>query len=179
MTLSNGEGEELSSLQLVLCCDDNLGVCSGLVDPSDPEWRAKVREDVLFQNDQDPEIKDEIGAQALCADDEEEKESEIKSDREALQMAILSKSTDLFQDIVIRNQKESSIYYNSLRNNVISTIGERLASEIPSSDIEPETYLPPTETLFSLTSPSLDVVYKLLSELNEGKSTGFSRQYSK
>ena len=60
-----------------------------------------------------------------------------------------------------------------------STIGERLASEIPSSDIEPETYLPPTETLFSLTSPSLDVVYKLLSELNESKSTGFSRQYSK
>ena len=40
-----------------------------------------------------------------------------------------------------------------------STIGERLASEIPSSDIEPETYPPPTETLFSLTPPSLDVVY--------------------
>ena len=43
MTLSNGDGEELSSLQLVLCCDDNLGVCSGLVDPSDPEWREGGR----------------------------------------------------------------------------------------------------------------------------------------
>ena len=60
-------------------------------------------------------------------DDEEEKESEIKSDREALQMAekhleygrfkgneklslVLSKSTDLLQEIVIRNQKKSSIY---------------------------------------------------------------------
>ena len=46
-----------------------------------------------------------------------------------------------------------------------STISERLASEIPASDIEPETYLTPTETSFSLTVPSLDVVYKLLSKL--------------
>ena len=51
-----------------------------------------------------------------------------------------------------------------------STIGERLASEFPASDIEPETYLTPTETSFSLTAPSLDVVYKLLSKLNERKS---------
>ena len=53
-----------------------------------------------------------------------------------------------------------------------STIGERLASEIPSSDIEPETSLPPTETSFSLTPPSLNAVYKLLSKLNERKSAG-------
>ena len=63
------EGEELSSLQLLVnslnascpaqefvCCDNDLEVCSGLVDPSDPEWRTKVREDVLVQNDQDPKI---------------------------------------------------------------------------------------------------------------------------
>ena len=144
------EGEELSSLQLLVnslnascpeqefvCCDDSLEVCSGLVDPEwsglewsglvDPEWRAKVMEDVLVQNDQDPEIQEEFDAKALCVDDEEEKELEIKSDREALQMAkklleyarfkgneklllVLSKSTDLLQEIVIRNQKQSSIY---------------------------------------------------------------------
>ena len=40
-----------------------------------------------IQNDQDPEIQEEIGAKALCVDDKEEKESEIKSDREVLQMA--------------------------------------------------------------------------------------------
>ena len=87
------EGKELSSLQLLVnslnascpvqefvCCDDNLEVCSGLVDPSDPEWRAKVREDVLVQNDQDPEIQEEFDAKALCVNDEEEKESEIKFD---------------------------------------------------------------------------------------------------
>ena len=43
--------------QEFVCYDDELEVCSGLVDPSDPEWRAKVREDVLVQNDQDPEIQ--------------------------------------------------------------------------------------------------------------------------
>ena len=53
-----------------------------------------------------------------------------------------------------------------------STIGERLASEIPASDIEPETYLTPNETSFSLKAPSLNVVYKLLSKLNERKSAG-------
>ena len=53
-----------------------------------------------------------------------------------------------------------------------SAIGERLASEIPGSDIETETYLTPIETSFSLTAPSLDVVYKLLSKLNERKSAG-------
>ena len=53
-----------------------------------------------------------------------------------------------------------------------STIGERLASEIPASDLEPETYLTPTETSFSLTAPSLDVAYKLLSKLNERNLAG-------
>ena len=51
-----------------------------------------------------------------------------------------------------------------------STIGERPASEIPPSDVEPETYLTPTETSFSLKALSLNVVYKLLSKLNERKS---------
>ena len=97
------------------------------MDPSDPEWRAKVWEDVLVQNDQEPEIQEQVGAKALCVDDGEEKAPEIKSDREALQMAeklleyaryegneklslVLSKSTDLLQEIVIRNQEQSSIY---------------------------------------------------------------------
>ena len=88
---------------------------------------SKVREPVLVQNDQDPKIQEEIGAKFLCVDDEEGKAPEIKSNREALQVAeklleyarfkgneklslVLSKSTDLLQEIVIRNQKQSSIY---------------------------------------------------------------------
>ena len=63
---------------------------------------------------------------ALRVDDEEEMAQEIKCDREALQMTeklleyarfkgneklslVLSKSTVLLQEIVIRNQKQSSI----------------------------------------------------------------------
>ena len=50
---------------------------------------TKVREDVLVQNDQDPEklIQEEIGAKPLCVDDEEEKAPQINSDLEALPMA--------------------------------------------------------------------------------------------
>lgn len=94
------EGQELSSLQLLVnsldasCpapefvhCDDNLKVCSSLVDPSDPEWGAKVRKGILVQNDQDPEIQEEIDAKALYVDDKEKKAPEIKSDWEVRQTA--------------------------------------------------------------------------------------------
>ena len=89
------EGEELLSLQLLVnslnascpvqefvCCDDDLEVWSGPVDPSDPEWRTKVREDVLVQNHQDPEILEEIGTTVLCVDDEKEKAPEINSNQD-------------------------------------------------------------------------------------------------
>ena len=81
-----------------------------------------------IQNNEDAEIQEEIGAKVPCVDDEEDKESEIKSDREALQMAeklhleyarfkgneklslVLSKSKDLFEEKVMRNEKQSSIF---------------------------------------------------------------------
>ena len=75
--------------------------------------------------------------------------------------------------LYLLNNPSNTFYEPSLELNLhFSTIGERLASEIPSSDIEPETYLPPTETSFSFTAPSLDIVYKQLSKLNERKSAG-------
>ena len=75
-------------------------------------------------------------------DDEEEKAPGIKSDRKALQMAgklleyarykgneklslVLSKSTDLLQEIVIRNQKQSSIY-DYFKKQLICTNTERV-----------------------------------------------------
>ena len=47
------------------------------------------------------------------------------------------------------------------------------------SDIETETYLTPTETSFSLKAPTLNVVYKLLSKLNERKSAGLDNILNK
>lgn len=80
---------------------------------------VKVKEGVLVQKDEDPEMQEEIGVKVLCVDDEEENALEIKSHGEALLMAeklldfarfkgnekvslVLSKSTDqLEQEIVI------------------------------------------------------------------------------
>lgn len=55
------EGKELSgsqylensidascSIKELVHCEDDLGVCRGIVDESDPEWKLKVREEVLF-----------------------------------------------------------------------------------------------------------------------------------
>ena len=50
-----------------------------------------------------------------------------------------------------------------------SSIGERLASEIPSSNVEHECYLEPTEATFSMKAPTVNVVRKLLLKLNERK----------
>ena len=53
--------------QECVCCDDDLYVCSGIVNLCDPKWRTKVREDILVQNDQDPEIQEETGTKsATC-----------------------------------------------------------------------------------------------------------------
>ena len=66
------EGEELSGLQFLVneidasCstkefvhCEGDLEVCLGIVDESDPEWRAKVREEVLFadKDEMDEELR--------------------------------------------------------------------------------------------------------------------------
>ena len=92
-----------------------------------PHCVIYIKGGVLVQNDQDPQLQEEIGAKALCVVDEEEKANGMKSNREALQMAemlleyarfkgneklslVLSKSPDLHPEIVIRNQKQYSIY---------------------------------------------------------------------
>ena len=85
-----------------------------------------MREDILVQTIKTQKYKKKLVQKALRVDDEEEMAQEIKCDREALQMAeklleyarfkgnekfslVLSKSTVLLQEIVIRNQKQSSI----------------------------------------------------------------------
>ena len=74
-------------------------------------------------------VEGEICVKALCVEEEEEKERapEIKSNREALQTAekfleysrskgnerhslVLSKSTNLLQEIVRQNKKQATIY---------------------------------------------------------------------
>jgi len=53
-----------------------------------------------------------------------------------------------------------------------SSVGEKLASEIPSSYVEPESYLEATKTTFSLKDPPVSVIRKLLAKLNERNAAG-------
>ena len=50
-------------------------------------------------------------------------------------------------------------------NDFFATIGSNLASEIQPSTIEPEFYLQPTDTIFSLKPPSTSTVCRLLNQL--------------
>ena len=64
-------------------------------------------------------------------------------------------------------------------NDFFATIGSNLASEIQPSAIEPEFYLQPTDTMFSLKPPSASTVSRLLNQLDTKKATGLDRIPSK
>ena len=57
-------------------------------------------------------------------------------------------------------------------NNYFSNIGEKLASELSSSEYEPGFYLKPTDKSFSLQAPRVGTVCQLLSRIDEKKSVG-------
>ena len=54
------------------------------------------------------------------------------------------------------------------------SVGEKLASEIPSANVETESYLEAIKTTFSLKDPSVNVVRKLLTKLNQRKAAGLN-----
>ena len=60
-------------------------------------------------------------------------------------------------------------------NDFFATFGSNLASEIQPSTIEPEFYLQPTNTVFSLKPPSASTVCRLLNQLDTKKATGLDR----
>ena len=57
-------------------------------------------------------------------------------------------------------------------NEYFSTVGNNLASEIPTPVHTPEFYLKPTDKAFSLQIPTVDTVYRQLITLDEKKSAG-------
>ena len=63
-------------------------------------------------------------------------------------------------------------------NDFFATIGSNLASEIQPSTIEPEFYLQPTDTIFSVKPPSArsaGTVCRLSNQLDTNKATGLDR----
>ena len=53
-----------------------------------------------------------------------------------------------------------------------STVGKKLAAEIPNENMEPEAYMQRTQHRFSLKAPTVSTVYKLLENINVRKATG-------
>ena len=64
-------------------------------------------------------------------------------------------------------------------NDYFATIRSNLASEIQPSTIEPEFYLQPTDTIFSLKAPSASTVCRFLNQLDAKKATGLDRVHCK
>ena len=59
-------------------------------------------------------------------------------------------------------------------------MGENLASDIPLSTIEPDVYVVPAETTFSMKSPTVHAVYavyKKLKAINERKVAGLDKTF--
>ena len=69
----------------------------------------------------------------------------------------------------------SPIEISEAFNNYFSTVGSNLASDIVLTENGPEYYLKPTNSMFSLKTPSVDTVYKLLTKIDEKKSVGLNK----
>ena len=60
-------------------------------------------------------------------------------------------------------------------NNHFASVGEKLAYDTPLSAVEPDVYVVPAETTFSLKSPNINAVYRKLKTLNIGKAAGLDQ----
>ena len=79
-------------------------------------------------------------------------------------------------EIKVNNEPiTSAVEMAEVFNDYFATIGSNLASEIQPSSTEPEFYLQPTDTIFSLKAPSASTVYRLLNQLDAKKATGLDR----
>ena len=69
----------------------------------------------------------------------------------------------------------SAVEMAEVFNDYFATIGSNLASEIQPSTNDPEFYLQPTDTIFSLKAPSASTVCRFLNQLDGKKATGLGR----
>jgi hypothetical protein len=60
-------------------------------------------------------------------------------------------------------------------NSHFASVGENLASDIPPSTVEPDVYVVPAETTFSMKFLTVYAVYKKLKAINERKATGLNK----
>ena len=73
------------------------------------------------------------------------------------------------------NNEPMTVEMAEVFNDYFATIESNLASEIQPSSTEPEFYLQPTDTIFSIKAPSASTVCRLLNQLDAKKATGLDR----
>ena len=106
----------------------------------------------------------------------------------------LSKTWNVINELTSRNSgKSTNILEIKVANKIVSNpmgiaetindhftnVAQVLAQDIPVVDVNPESYLKPTDHSFSLQIPSVDIVSNVLSKIDEKKATGLDMIPSK
>ena len=90
-----------------------------------------------------------------------------------------SKSTNILEIQVDNRTISSPGEIAEAFNEHFTSIGQVLAQEVPAAEVNPEFYLSHTDKAFHLKTPSLDVVFNLLRNIDEKKATGLDMIPSK
>ena len=90
-----------------------------------------------------------------------------------------SKSTNILEIQVDNRTISSPGDMAEAFNGHFTNIGQVLAQEVPAAEVNPEFYLSHTDKAFHLKTPSLDVVFNLLRNIDEKKATGLDMIPSK
>ena len=90
-----------------------------------------------------------------------------------------SKSTNILEIQVDNRAISSPGDMAEAFNDHFTNIGQVLAQEVPAAEVNPEFYLSHTDKAFHLKTPSLDVVFNLLRNIDEKKATGLDMIPSK
>ena len=90
-----------------------------------------------------------------------------------------SKSTNILEIQVDNRTISSPGDMAETFNDHFTNIGQLLAQEVPAAEVNPEFYLSHTDKAFHLKTPSLDVVFNLLKNIDEKKATGLDMIPSK
>ena len=90
----------------------------------------------------------------------------------ALSLRNTSKSSNILEIQVENRTISTSGDMTEVFNEHLTNIAQVLAHEVPAAEVSPEFYLSYTDKAFCLNTPSLDVVFNLLREIDEKKATG-------
>ena len=87
----------------------------------------------------------------------------------------LKSTWKLINELNSRNASNHKTISNIKEGDETISVGENLASEIPPSSVEPDAYVVPAKTTFSVKLPTLSAVYKKLKDISKRKAAGLDK----